>query len=109
MPLKVKRRYLFEYRLYLLFIDLINSKKFVIVLCVVELLLELEVTSVPELSLPEPEFVVVTDIGAIQTAPPKFTIPPEMVPIEIPSRLIANLSTPFHPFLLLYGQDDKMV
>jgi hypothetical protein len=97
---------LFEYRLYLLFIDLIVSKIFVIVLCDVELPPELEVTSVPELSLPEPEFVVVIVMGAIQTAPPKFTIPPEMVPIEIPSRLIANLST---PSTLFYYYMDKMI
>ena len=53
-------------------------------LCNKALFLELDLTSVPELSFPDPVVVVVTDIGAIQTAPPKFTIPPEIVPIVIP-------------------------
>lgn len=42
------------------------------------------VISLPVLPPPEPEADFVTDIGEIQTAPPKFTIPPEMVPIVIP-------------------------
>lgn len=54
-------------------------------LFVVELTLDLEGIFVSVLSLPEPEFSDVIVIGLIQTAPPKFTIPPEMVPIEIPS------------------------
>ncbi len=51
-------------------------------LFVVELTPELKAVFV--LSLPEPEFSDVIVIGLIQTAPPKFTIPPEMVPIDIP-------------------------
>jgi hypothetical protein len=39
----------------------------------------------PELPPPAPVVEFVTDIGEIQTAPPKFTIPPEMVPIFTPS------------------------
>ena len=58
---------------------------FVIVLSVVELNPELEFTPAPELSLPEPEFVDVIVMGAIHLAPPKFTIPPEMVPMDIPA------------------------
>jgi len=54
-------------------------------LLVVELKPVLVVISVPVLSLPEPEFVLVTVIGEILFAPPKFTIPPEMVPIVIQS------------------------
>jgi hypothetical protein len=34
---------------------------------------------------PEPAVVLVTEMGAILTAPPKFTIPPEIVPILTPS------------------------
>ena len=63
-------------------------------LFVVELTLDLEVIFVFVLSLPEPVLSDVIVIGLIQTAPPKFTIPPEMVPIDIPFSLIAKRFTP---------------
>lgn len=75
-------------------------------LFVVELTLDLEVIFVSVLSLPEPEFADVIVIGLIQTAPPKFTIPPEMVPMEIPSLLIAKL---FTPSPLFYYYMDKVI
>ena len=44
----------------------------------------------PWLSCPDPVLVRVIVIGAIVTAPPKLTIPPEMVPMVIPSWLYAD-------------------
>lgn len=46
--------------------------------------------TVPVLSSPAPLVVLVMDIGAIISAPPKLTIPPETVPILTPSRLTVN-------------------
>lgn len=63
----------------------------------------------PALSPPEPDVVLVIDIGAIVTAPPKFTIPPEIVPIVIPSRLTAVKQTLLPSFFSLYVQGRVLV
>jgi hypothetical protein len=55
----------------------------------------------PVLSPPDPVVVLVMDIGAIVTAPPKLTIPPEIVPIVIPSRLTAAIQTLLPLFFII--------
>jgi hypothetical protein len=48
----------------------------------------------PVLLLPDPLIEFDLDIGPIKPVPPKLTFPPEMLPIMIPSLLIAKFIPP---------------
>jgi hypothetical protein len=64
---------------------IIDSSRSPIVFSFIELKPELVFTTAPVLSPPAPVVDFDIDIGEIITAPPKFTIPPETVPILTPS------------------------
>lgn len=52
---------------------------------------------------------MVTEMGEIVPAPPKLTIPPEMVPIVMPSLLTAATQSPPPLLPLLYVQGRELV
>ncbi|HJV31059.1 MAG TPA: hypothetical protein VJ558_02620 [Bacillales bacterium] len=66
------------------------------------------VTSLPLFSDPCPDTVLVIEMGEMQNAPPKLTIPPDTVLMTMLSRLINTISLFIHRFSLFYEQIEQL-
>ncbi|HJV16181.1 MAG TPA: hypothetical protein VJ546_02150 [Bacillales bacterium] len=66
------------------------------------------VTPLPVFSDPCPDTVLVIEMGEMQKAPPKLTIPPDTVLMTMLSLLINTISLFIHRFLLFYEQIEQL-
>jgi hypothetical protein len=69
---------------------------------------ELVVISLPVFSDPWPDTVLVIEMGEMQKAPPKLTIPPDTVLMTMLSLVINKISLFIHRFLLFYEQIEQL-